>query len=189
MDYQEAKRLLHPETTRDAIWEIADKQDAFKKINEACLIACEAIDELQALHNQGFSLERLKDIDFRKEVVEHINYKNYLSVKDDLEDYQQIGTLEEVAEYKRFYDDIAPKTEDELIDLVEYRKIGTLEEVREAVEKWNECKNCGYKIHSEGISKLNSCNDCGLANTCVKRPEYGEYCRINCYDWRKRNER
>ena len=47
MDYQEAKRLLHPDTTRDAIWEIADKQEALKKINEACLLACEAMDELQ----------------------------------------------------------------------------------------------------------------------------------------------
>lgn len=53
MDYQEAKRLLHPETTRDAIWEIADKQDAIKKINEACVIACDAIDELQEYKQLG----------------------------------------------------------------------------------------------------------------------------------------
>lgn len=98
MDYQEAKRLLHPETTRDAIWEIADKQEALNKINEACLIACEAIDELQALHNQGFSLERLKDIDFRKEIVEHINYDAYVSLQDELEEYREIGTLDEVRE-------------------------------------------------------------------------------------------
>lgn len=73
-------------------------------------------------------------------------------------------------------------------ELNEYKQFGTPEEVREAVEKRSECKNCGYKIHSERISKLNNCNDCGLKNTCVKRPEYGECCRINCYDWRKMNE-
>lgn len=78
---------------------------------------------------------------------------------------------------------------DEDVDLWQgYKQLGTLEEVREAVEKYNECKNCGYKIHSERISELNSCNDCGLANICKNRPEYGQYCRINCYDWRCRNE-
>lgn len=66
-----------------------------------------------------------------------------------------------------------------------YEQIGTPEEVLEAVNRQNECKNCGYKIHSERISKLNNCNDCGLLNKCAKRPEYGDYCRINCYDWRK----
>lgn len=60
MDYQEAKRLLHPDTTRDAIWEIADKQDALKKINEACLLACEAMDELQEYKKLG-SLEEIRE--------------------------------------------------------------------------------------------------------------------------------
>ena len=73
-------------------------------------------------------------------------------------------------------------------ELDEYKQLGTLEEVREAVEKQNECKNCGYKIHSNRISELNSCNDCGLANICEKRPELGQYCRINCYDWSGKNE-
>lgn len=67
----------------------------------------------------------------------------------------------------------------------EYKRLGNTEEVREAVEKQADCKHCGYKIHSENISKLNSCNDCRLKSTCKKRPEYGEYCRINCYDWSK----
>lgn len=74
-------------------------------------------------------------------------------------------------------------------ELKEYKQIGTLDEVREAVEKQRECKYCEYKTHSEIISELNSCNDCGLVNICEKRPEYGQYCRINCYDWRCRNER
>lgn len=68
----------------------------------------------------------------------------------------------------------------------EYKKIGTLEEVREAVEK--QCEHCGYKIHSDNISKLNSCNDCGMKTVCKKRPDYGDYCRINCYDWSEAEE-
>ena len=54
--------------------------------------------ELQALHEQGINLERLKDIGFRKEVIEHINYMEYMNVKDELEEYKQLGTLEEVRE-------------------------------------------------------------------------------------------
>ena len=60
MDYQEARKLLHPDTTRDAIWKIADKQEAIKKINEACVIACDAIDELQEYKQLG-TLEEVRD--------------------------------------------------------------------------------------------------------------------------------
>ena len=73
--------------------------------------------------------------------------------------------------------------EESLNELEQYKKLGTLEEVRDAVEKQKYCNHCGYKIHSNNISKLNSCNNCGLKSTCKKRPDYGEYCRINCYDW------
>ena len=60
MDYQEARRLLHPDTTRDEIWKIADKQEAIKKINEACVIACDAIDELQEYKQFG-TLEEVRE--------------------------------------------------------------------------------------------------------------------------------
>lgn len=60
MDYQEAKRFLHPDTTRDAIWEIEDKQEVIKKINEACVIACDAIDELQEYKQLG-TLEEVRE--------------------------------------------------------------------------------------------------------------------------------
>lgn len=65
---------------------------------EVLEISISAMQELQSLHEQGISLERLKDIDFRKEVIEHINYMEYMSVKDELEEYKQLGTLEEVRE-------------------------------------------------------------------------------------------
>lgn len=59
-------------------------------------------------------------------------------------------------------------------ELQQYRQIGTV----------SECT--GYKIHSKNINKLNSCNDCGRRGKCKIAPRYGEYCRINCYLWRKR---
>lgn len=58
--------------------------------------AISAMQELQAIHNNGISIERLKDIDFRKQVVEHINYMEYMDIKDELEEYKRLGTPEEV---------------------------------------------------------------------------------------------
>ena len=60
--------------------------------------AISAMQELQTIHDNGISLERLKDIDFRKKVVEHINYMDYMDIKDELEEYKQIGAPEEVRE-------------------------------------------------------------------------------------------
>ena len=96
-----------------------------------------------------------------------------------------ISAMQELQMYKDaklclIPEDVYAKQCDELDG---YKKLGTLEEIQEAMERKNECRNCVYKINSDGISKLNSCNDCGLSNTCEKRPEYGKYCRINCYDW------
>lgn len=50
MDYKEAIRLLHPDTTRDALAEIEyyggfkGKEKCIKAIEEACLLACEAME-------------------------------------------------------------------------------------------------------------------------------------------------
>lgn len=192
MDYQEAKRLLHPDTTRDAIWEIADKQEAIKKINEACVIACDAIDELRELHDQGFSLDRMKDIDFRKEVVEHINYDAYMSMQDELEEYKQLGTLEEVMESIRelkMYKDckLCLVPEDvygkQCEELDRYKELGTLEEVREAVEKQKAKKS--IDVRGDKL-KFCTCPSCGRRITNV---EGGNYCQ-NCgqaLDWSEAN--
>ena len=80
--------------------EIIEYASAFNsensRLTKALSVAITAMQELQSLHEQGISLERLKDIDFRKEVVEHINYMECMSIKDELEEYKQLGTLEEV---------------------------------------------------------------------------------------------
>ena len=50
MTYKEAKRILHPYTTRKALAEIEffggfhGKEKSRKAVDEACLIACEALD-------------------------------------------------------------------------------------------------------------------------------------------------
>lgn len=105
MDYQEAIEI-HIEECKHRIDvvnnfmntnEDADKKRCYENIN-VLETAISAMQELQELHDQGISVERLKDIDFRKEVVEHINYDAYMSMQDELEEYKQLGTLEEVGE-------------------------------------------------------------------------------------------
>ena len=123
--------------------------------------------------------------------------KTAISAMQELQEWHMLGTLEEIRESMKelslhqycgeYHCDVCA-LEERNAKLREYEQIGTLEEVREAMGKQKECKDCGYKIHSDRISELNSCNDCGLVNICKKRPEYGQYCRINCYDWRCRNE-
>ena len=100
MDYQEAietlqdiydiaeRRIEHGDA-RGVIYIRMDKLDGVKT-------AISAMQELQAIHNNGINIERLKDIDFRKQVIEHINYMDYMDIKDELEEYKQIGTLEEI---------------------------------------------------------------------------------------------
>lgn len=83
MDYQEARRLLHPDTTRDAIWEIEDKKEAIKKIEEACLVACEAINELQ-LYKDGKLCLIPEDV--------------YSKQCEQFDKYKSIGSIEEVRE-------------------------------------------------------------------------------------------
>lgn len=46
MTPKEAIKLLHPDTTREAIWEIEENGgDAIKAIEEACIVACEALEK------------------------------------------------------------------------------------------------------------------------------------------------
>lgn len=117
----------------------------------ACKTAISAMQWLQTLHNQGFSPERLKNIDFRKEVVEHINYDAYMSLMDELEEYREIGTLEEVREsiqelqmYKDsklvLIPDAVHKKQCEELD--KYKQLGTLEELK----KLKECELSGVEL-------------------------------------------
>ena len=94
MDYQEAIEALRLEGGI----EITGNPRRVAEFFDAIDVAISAMQEMQAIHNNGISLERLKDIDFRKQVVEHINYMDYMGIKDELEEYKQLGTLEEVRE-------------------------------------------------------------------------------------------
>ena len=106
-------------------------------------IAISAMQEMQALHDQGFSMERLKNIDFRKEVVEHINYDAYMSLMEELDEYREIGTLEEVREAAEKQN--AKKPKGDLHSVPHYR-----------------CPNCNgaVKIY-ENSAKDKICRWCG----------------------------
>lgn len=92
MDYQEAIEILKRNKP------VSGPRRCGKELCTACDVAIFAMQELQALHNQGISLKCLGNIGFRNEVIEHINYVQYKDLKDKLEQYEQLGTLEEVRE-------------------------------------------------------------------------------------------
>lgn len=49
MTFEEAKRILHPDTTRETVKELAlDGVNTVKAVEEACIVACEAIDKVIA---------------------------------------------------------------------------------------------------------------------------------------------
>ena len=83
MDYAEAIRLLHPDTTRDAIWEIEDKQEAIKKIEKACIVACEAMKELKLYKDSKLVL--IPESVFSKQC-------------EELDEYKSIGSIDELRE-------------------------------------------------------------------------------------------
>ena len=103
--------------------------------------------ELQALHEQGINLERLKDIDFRKEVVEHINYMEYMSVKDELEEYKQLGTLEEVREAVEKQQKKKPKTKMLSGDIEWWcPSCGESHIMMDSKKGFSHCHHCGQKL-------------------------------------------
>ena len=107
--------------------------------------AISAMQELQAIHNNGIRLERLKDIDFRKQVVEHINYMEYMDINDELQEYKQLGTLEEVREA------VERMQEKQVINISKGDKLrfGTCPICNRrisTVEGGNYCQNCGQRL-------------------------------------------
>lgn len=178
MDYQEAiycmKVMAEEEVCEECNYYY--RCDHYKQADMA-RIAISAMQELQELHNQGFSLERLKNIDFRKEVIERINYDAYMSLMDELEEYRELGTLEELKKLKE-----CELSGIELAEIAcslnllkDYQQIGTLEEVREAVEKQKRKKPCAS-------NRCYVCPHCGLVASLKIKHNYCDACGQHI-DW------
>lgn len=145
MDYQEViGKLLYIKRGHIPDW--GNKQDEYYSMHEAINTAISAMKEIQELHDQGLSLERLKDINFRKSVVEHINYDAYMRLMDELEEYKQIGTLEEVLEAAEKQKAKKPKN----VNAEGYRYTDTYR-----------CQTCGGNFSGTGIADY--CYHCGQA--------------------------
>ncbi len=58
MTYEEAKRILHPDTTVDALTEIEyyagfnGKEARLKAVDEACVVACEALEKCMKMEKK-----------------------------------------------------------------------------------------------------------------------------------------
>ena len=149
MDYQEAIKYF--EFKIDKYKRIALQRNRFdQSIDNSGLeeeieflkTAISAMQEIQAIHDNGISLERLKDIDFRKQVVEHINYMDYMDIKDELEEYKKLGTLEEVQESMDKQNPEKPAEVYGIFGYIEYE----CRECGNTVNYMDEyCKHCGKK--------------------------------------------
>ena len=145
MDYQEAIGIFENEIKKlnTRPMHVNHIEDA-EKADNAMKTAIFAMQELQQLHDQGFSLDRMKDIDFRKEIVEHINYDAYMRLMDELEEYKQLGTLEEVREAAEKHKAKKPKN----VKTEGYRYTDTYR-----------CPTCGGNFSGTGIADY--CYHCG----------------------------
>ena len=143
MDYKEAYEILHPDTTRQKLAEIeyyggfAGRQKKIEAVNEACVVACEAMQELQDIKSQMDN-----------------NLKIYISelrqAKYDIETFWEEPTALSKALQ------IAIRA---LVEIRQYKQLGALDEVRAAVEKQKikkpEEQSCSEKTHYK-------CPDCGF---------------------------
>lgn len=55
-------------------------------------------------------------------------------------------------------------------------------EAADAIEELR-AKVSSLQFFADSISKLPDCNTCIKKNLCKFKPNYGEYCRINCPAW------
>lgn len=62
MDYKEAISILHTNTSKDAIWEIeASGKNGAEAVKEACIVACDSMDELMKYKQLG-TLEEIRKL-------------------------------------------------------------------------------------------------------------------------------
>lgn len=98
------------------------------------------------------------------------NDANIVYILEELQQYREIGTVEEC----RIYKDLCSQSN--LADISEYREIGTVDECQEAMEKQRalkpqevllyngrsgfECKNCGNELSTNPFEST-YCHWCG----------------------------
>ena len=136
MDYKEAYEILHPDTTIQKLAEIeyyggfAGQQKAIEAVNEACVVACEAILELQLYKENKLCL-----------IPEDV----YSKQCTELDEYKQLGTLEEVKEA-----------------VEKQKKVKVIKAYDSDVDShWCSCGNCTKGLCWEHGIKINYCHECG----------------------------
>ena len=136
MDYKESYEILHLDTTRQKLDEIeyyggfAGQQKAIEAVNEACVVACEAILELQLYKENKLCL-----------IPEDVYSKKCA----ELDEYKQLGTLEEVREAAE-----------------KQKKVKVIKAYDSDVDShWCSCGNCTKGLCWEHGIKINYCPECG----------------------------
>ena len=149
MDLHEAYEILHPDTTRQKLAEIeyyggfAGQQKAIEAVNEACVVACEAILELQLYKQFG----DLKEIQCKHGAFEQVRYERDVA----LEQLKEIG-----CEFGQKMDEVRSAVEKQ-----EAKKPTYVEGTGIRYTDLYRCPNCGQCFSGTGIADY--CYHCGQA--------------------------
>lgn len=128
MDCKEAYEILHPDTTRKKLAEIEyyggfeGQRKTVEAVNEACIVACEAMKELQLYKENKLCL--IPDEVYKKQC-------------EELDEYKALGTLEEV----RTTVEKQKAKKPEYVDKSEIRYTDSYR-----------CPNCGRNFSGTGIA-------------------------------------
>lgn len=164
IDYQEAYEILRSDTTWQKLAEFeyyggpAILKKTIKTVEEACIVACEAIQELQTLKSQ-------MDDDLESLISE------LKQAKFDVETFWE----EPTALSKAFQNAIRA-----LIEIQQYKKLGTLEEIRTAIERQKSRKVRNRKVmedfRNNPYSFKGDCPICGVVEILSIHTDYCHCC-------------
>lgn len=187
MDYKEAYEILHPDTTIQKLAEIeyyggfAGRQKKIEAVNEACIVACEAMQELQDIKSQmdnnlKIYISELKqakhDIETFWEEPTALSkaLQNAIRALVEIQNYKQLGTLDEVKSKIGAFEQVRYERD---VALEQLKEIGCefgqkMDEVKSALEKQVKKKpvfhdNCGNRTVS---SRCPKCFDLVSAPYC-----------------------
>lgn len=68
---------------------------------EAAKLAISALETIDLLQKRGLDVERLKNLDYHKEIVQRINFEDYMELKDEVEELREKQAPKKLLEIRK----------------------------------------------------------------------------------------
>ena len=68
---------------------------------EAAKLAISALETIDLLQKRGLDVERLKNLDYHKEIVQRINFEDYMELKDEVEELREKQVPKKLLEIRK----------------------------------------------------------------------------------------